>query len=222
MNSERPTNGNDQLPHDNGRDEMENRAALEPLASTLRGAAVWAQPPAGLDSMIVADIRAASAPLGAMPPSRRLAAGGRRRLLVAAAAVAAAAVAFTAGFLFADRNDDDAQPVADVALAGSALVPAASATGVVVDRGAGYAIRLQMAGLPPAPDGSYYEGFLRADDGELVSVGTFHMRGGDGAIVLWSGVGIADYGTLVVTEVVERSAGEATGPVVLEGPLQRR
>jgi len=222
MNSEQqPTNGNDQS-DDDERHDVEYRAALEPLAATLRGGAVWAQPPSGLDSLIVADIRAASArPVSTPPPLRSFAGGGRRRLFVAAVAAAAAVAAFAAGFLVADR-DDDVQPVADVALVGTALVPAASASGDVVDRGAGYAIRLKMAGLPPAPDGSYYEGFLRAADGEMVSVGTFHMRGGDGAVVLWSGVRIAEYPTLVVTEQLERSPDEATGPVVLEGPLQRR
>ena len=69
-----------------------------------------------------------------------------------------------------------------------------------VDRGAGYAIRLDMAGLPPAAEGEFYEGWLRADDGEMVSVGTFHMRSGDSDVVLWSGVRIAEYHTLIVTE----------------------
>ena len=43
--------------------------------------------------------------------------------------------------------------------------------------------------------------------GDWVSVGTFHMRGGDGRVVLWSGVPIARYRELLVTAEIEGSAG---------------
>jgi hypothetical protein len=136
--------------------------------------------------------------------------------------VAAAAVAFGAGLLVADRGEDDVAAVADVDLTGTDLAPDARASGDVIDRGAGYAIRLDMAGLPPAPEGEFYEGWLRADDGDMVSIGTFHMRNGDSPIVLWSGVKIAEYHTLIVTEEQERSGAEASDRVVLEGALDRR
>lgn len=221
MNSEQATNGNDPTADDQTADDTESRAALDPFGSVLRGAAVWAEPPAGLEALIVEQIRSASAapPESAVTASSRASGAGWRRVLPA---VAAAAIAFTGGFLIAHRDDDDPEAVANVALTGTDLTPGASATGEVIDRGAGYAIRLETAGLPPAPDGSYYEGFLRADDGEMVSVGTFHMRGGDGTVVLWSGVQIAEYGTLVVSERVERSDADGTQRVVLEGELRRR
>lgn len=238
MNSDQPINGDEP-----GQDDTSARVAdgvaadiaddqgeaeLEPFAQVLRGAAVWAEPPVGLATMVVEQVRAASAAAAASPVVSRSArpvpsdASSRawRRLLPAVAA--AAAIAFGAGFLIADRGDDEAEAIADVALTGSDVVPEASATGDVLDRGAGYAIRLQVAGLPPAPEGSYYEGFLRAADGEMVSVGTFHMRGGAGAVVLWSGVRVADYQTLVVTAEVERSGDDQPGPIMMEGPVQRR
>lgn len=233
MNSDQPINGDesgqdDTLPFgDDVDDDTADRARLQPFSLALRTEAVWTEPPPGLATLVVEQVRAASAQspppvasIAAAPPSGGAASGVWRRLLPAVAA--AAAVAFAAGFLIADRGDDDPEAIADVALLGSDVVPDASATGDVLDRGAGYAIRLQVAGLPPAPEGSYYEGFLRADDGEMVSVGTFHMRGGAGAVVLWSGVRVADYQTLVVTAEVEGAGDDQPGPIMMEGPVQRR
>ena len=217
MNSEQPTNGTDDTP-----DDTEFRALLEPFAGVLRSDAVWAQPPEGLGEAIVSHVRAAA--VQASPESSALhgARTIRRRWVRPALAAAAIAAAFAAGLVVANPDDDDVSAIADVDLAGTDLAPDASATGDVVDRGAGYAIRLVMAGLPPAPEGEYYEGWLRADDGEMVSVGTFHMRSGDSPVVLWSGVRIAEYNTLVVTEETERSGQEASDRVVLEGLLERR
>jgi hypothetical protein len=222
MNSERPTNGIDDTP-----DESQLRSLLEPVASVLRDPATWVEPPAGLDASIVERIRAV-APATGGPASYRphLARRTRRRswLTPALGAAAAVALAFVAGVLIADDDvdDDEAAAIADVSLAGTELAPDASAKGDVIDRGAGYAIRLDMAGLPPAAEGEYYEGWLRADDGEMVSVGTFHMRNGDSPIVLWSGVRIAEYHTLVVTEEAERAGDDPSDRVLLQGEVERR
>ena len=98
---------------------------------------------------------------------------------------------------------------------------AATADGTVVDAGAGYAVSLEVAGLPVAPEGAYYEGWLHNESsGDWVSIGTFHMRNGDGRVVLWSGVPIADYRELVVTAETEGS-GAAPGDAVLTGQLTR-
>jgi hypothetical protein len=217
MNSEQPTNGTD-TPDD----DTEFRALLAPFAGVLGSAATWADPPADLEESIVEQVRATPAPDRIVAPPRSI--GSRRRLwAVPLTAAAAAAVAFGAGLLIADGDgEDDVAAVADVDLVGTDLAPDAHARGDVVDRGAGYAIRLDMAGLPPAAEGEYYEGWLRADDGEMVSVGTFHMRSGDSDIVLWSGVRIAEYDTLIVTEEQERSGADASDRVVLEGPVERR
>ena len=217
MNSEQPTNG-----IDTPDDDSEFRALLAPFAGVLGSAAMWADPPADLESSIVEQIRTTSAADRIVAPPRSI--GSRRRLwAVPLTAAAAAAVAFGAGLLIADGDgDDDVAAIADVELAGTELAPDAQASGDVVDRGAGYAIRLDMAGLPPAAEGEYYEGWLQADDGEMVSVGTFHMRSGDSNIVLWSGVRIAEYHTLIVTEEQERSGADASDRVVLEGAVERR
>jgi hypothetical protein len=218
MNSERPTNG-----IDTPDDDTELRALLAPFADVLGSEAMWAEPPAGLVDSIVAQISATTPAVVALAPPTPI--GSRRRRpiwAVPSMAAAAAVAAFLAGFLIADRDDDDVSAIADIELAGTPLAPDARARGDVVDRGAGYAIRLDMAGLPAAAEGEFYEGWLRADDGEMVSVGTFHMRSGDSDVVLWSGVRIAEYHTLIVTEEQERSGAEASDRVVLEGAVERR
>lgn len=217
MNDERPTNG-----MDDGNDEAMLRATLEPWDAALRSDAVWADPPRDLADSIAGAIE--SARVGPRPEpaaGREARTRSRVRPLLVAAAVAAA---FGVGLVVAggDEDNDQIAAVAEIELTGTDLAPEARARGDVVDRGAGFAIRLTMAGLPPADEGEYYEGWLRADDGEMVSVGTFHMRNGDGPIVLWSGVHFAEYDTLVVTEQTERAGQVASDRVMLEGPVEPR
>ena len=217
MNDEQPPTGID--PDD---DDSESRAALAPFAAILGSAAVWAEPPAELEALVLERVRVAAAP-GTVAPARSPA---RTRSAVARwvlpAVAAAAAVAFAAGFVIANRDDDGGRTaMADVELVGTELAPDASASGEVVDSGAGYAITIRVEGLPPAPEGEYYEGWVQAPDGAMVSVGTFHMRSGDDAVVLWSGVKIGEYSTLIVSEHVEREPMDTALSVLLAGPIQR-
>ena len=140
------------------------------------------------------------------------------------AIAAAALVAFAAGALLTGGDDDgrSREPIADIELAPTALGAGATAEGTVADAGAGYSINIEVAGLPPAPEGEYYEGWLHDEEtGNWVSVGTFHMRGGDGRVVLWAGVPIAEYRELVVTAEVEGSSN-GRGDILLAGPLEDR
>ena len=75
-----------------------------------------------------------------------------------------------------------------------------------------------MHGLPPAEPGTYYQGWVKGDEG-LVTVGTFHLRGGDDTIDLWSGVPLDRYPTLTVTLQEEGGGQESSGVVVLSGPV---
>ena len=80
---------------------------------------------------------------------------------------------------------------------------------------------IDVAGLPAAPEGEYYEGWLHAEEtGEWVSVGTFHMRGGDDHVELWSGVPVDRYPTLTVTLQEEGAGQESSGRVVLSGDVR--
>lgn len=82
---------------------------------------------------------------------------------------------------------------------------------------AGWWIRIDLQGLEPAPDGSYYEGWL-TDGTDLVSVGTFHMRDGDN-VVLWSGVPMSDYPQFSVTRELIAEGPSSSGVVVATGHL---
>lgn len=227
----------DESLHDRaGGDDTEHLDALAAFGDTLRSVAVWDEPPGDLADRIVGAVQGQpgaepgpgeAAPATPSPPVRL---DERRRrhnwLVPGLAAAAAAAVAFAAGLL-AGGDDDEAvaDPIADVELApAAAATDDAVATGTVVDAGAGYAIRLRVSGLEPAAKGEYYEGWLYDETtGDWVSIGTFHMRGGDDDVLLWSGVPIARYGELIVTSEIEGGAGdEDRGRAVLEGPVIRR
>lgn len=200
---------------------------LATFDASLRSSAVWAVTPHDLGPRIAAAIaseRASERAIGL--PSGPTATGRRRSTLarVLLPVAAGALLAFAAGVLIGRAGDsspavdDVADAAATVTLAGTDLAPGAIATGAIFDKGAGYSIRLRMEGLAPAPSGEYYEGWLRSDDGDLVSVGTFHMRNGDGTVVLWSGVAVDDYPTLLVTAQTEGDP-VSSDAVVLSGPV---
>ena len=91
-------------------------------------------------------------------------------------------------------------------LAGTELEPDAAGRATIASMDSGFEIELDINGLPPAPAGTYYQGWLRNEDGDAVTIGTFHGREGTDDIILWSGVDVADYPTLTVTIQQERAA----------------
>jgi Anti-sigma-K factor rskA len=210
-------------------------ASLERFGTTLRRAAVWEDPPDDLGDRILAEVGALRAgdshtSEGALSdlPARDVSAARRRRggswVWPGLAVAAAALVAFAAGALLTGEDDDSRsrEPMAVVALTATDLSPGARAEGDAVDAGAGFSINIDVSGLPPAPIGEYYEGWLHdAQTDDWVSVGTFHMREGDGRVVLWSGVPLGRYNELVVTSEVEGSTG-GHGDILLEGQFQTR
>jgi hypothetical protein len=58
-----------------------------------------------------------------------------------------------------------------------------------------------------------------SDDGEGVSIGTFHLRGDEMPIVLWSGVPLADYPEIWVTLESEADGPEASDQIVMTGRI---
>lgn len=106
-----------------------------------------------------------------------------------------------------------------LAMTGTDLESEAIGTATVRPTGSGWWIRLDVAGLPPAPEGTYYEGWVWSDDGEGVSIGTFHLRGEEGAVILWSGVEMTEYPSLWVTLEEEDGAAEASDQLVLTGHM---
>jgi hypothetical protein len=217
----------------NGRidDPDEDRAIaafLDAVAPTLRDEAVWAEPPAGLADSIIAAIAAerqapppdvATTPT-AVPTAPRPVVSARRRRSRAAwwvGAAAAAVVAVLAVGMVVSRDDEGSQEA--FAIEGTDLDPDAAATAEVNELGAGVAIRLDIHDLEPAPDGFYYQGWVRNAEDESVTVGTFHMRAGDSTVTLWSGVDINEYSTLTVTLQEEGAGPESSGEVVLRGSI---
>lgn len=145
-----------------------------------------------------------------------------RRRWIAPFIAGAAAAALTFGAISV-LSDDDARVGSEVALAGTELAPAASGSVEVVGTPNGTVLLLDVSGLPPAADGTYYEAWLRQDAEVGVSAGTFHLRGAGAAgssaqIELWAGVSIDDYPLFTVT-IQEEADSESSGRVVLRGQV---
>ena len=204
----------------------------EDVRALLADPGVWAEPdPGGADALLAIIRRTVAAetplvtpgPLTAVPGDRgpqhlgtaRPRLGGRRLVPVLAAAAVLVLVVGVVGAVFADRGGDQGN---GFAIEGTELAPSASATAMVDDLPAGASIRLDVRGLPPAQPGTFYEAWVKGDAG-AVTVGTFHMRGGDDWVYLWSGVDLARYPTLAVTLEKEDNDQSSSGQVVLTGRI---
>jgi len=102
----------------------------------------------------------------------------------------------------------------DVVLAGTRLAPGASATARLHATPSGLAIELDVWGLAPSRPGYYYQAWMKGPRG-LVTIGTFHLRGGPGTVELWSAVTLTDYPTITVTREPEDGNPASSGRVVL-------
>jgi Anti-sigma-K factor rskA len=196
------------------------------LARLLDDPAVWAEVPAGLRERTLAEAtRAEDDAVVPLPdawsrddgvrttgPTRRV---GRRRVVLAAAAVAVLGLLGAGGLLSA--RDPRAGGV-EVALTGTDDSPGAAATAELRDEPAGVSVELDADGLPPAPEGSFYEVWLVGVTGK-VSAGTFHRRGQQDRITLWLGVDPYDYDAITVTRQPVAGGTPADGVVVLRGEL---
>lgn len=132
------------------------------------------------------------------------------------AGVAAAIVLF-AGFAFVVGGDD--RDGVELALDSTELAPEAQGVVEIVGTPNGTVLLLDVSGLPPAPEGSYYEAWLRQDAEVGVSAGTFHLRGGGGEIELWAGVTTEDYPLFTIT-IQDEAEPVSSGRVVLRGLVE--
>ncbi len=180
--------------------------------------AVWAEPSStGADDLVAAiEAESSGAAVTAARPSPSPARfGAHRRRLIVSAAAGLVVVAGAVGILLRAADDGDGR---DFDVAGTELAPDASAVATVEETGSGVAIELDVSGLPPAERGMYYQAWVKGPDG-LVTVGTFHMRGGDDSVELWSGVPLDRYPTLTVTLQEEGGGQESSGRIVLSGDV---
>lgn len=177
----------------------------ERLGRVLARAETWSQTPAGVADRVIAAITSE--------------ARGRRRPLSKtwSWAAAAAAVVVVVAVVAGSALDNPVQRV--VEMEGTELAMSATGRAILRERGGGWWISLDVAGLEPATEGQYYEGWLWSDDGEGVSVGTFHLRDSSDPIILWSGVDPDSYPALWVTLEAEDGDAAASDHVLLRGRI---
>ncbi|HSM45996.1 MAG TPA: anti-sigma factor [Acidimicrobiia bacterium] len=185
------------------------RARLDLIRQILASEAAWAEPPPEVADRLLAAIGSTkrSAVATRSPRRRRW---GWAAAISGAAAAAAVALAGVFG-VFSAPNEQV------VEIAGTDLEPAATGEAAIGETDAGWWIRLDIEQLPAAEPGTYYEGWMWNDQGEGVSIGTFHLRGGTEPVVLWSGVDPIDYPAIWVTLEDEDGDPSASDRVVMRG-----
>lgn len=215
-------------------DPADDEVALEPrLVALLAEADMWDEPDPDVEASIVAAISAAAAATAATAeasdpagepatdrpgrPGNVVEISAARRWIAPFLAGAAAVLLVVAAIAIVPRGGGDDADVVSIALEATPEAPGASATADVAATPLGTRIDLAVTGLPPAPQGSYYEAWLRQNADVGVSAGTFHLRGGDGAIELWAGVGLDEYPLITVTLQREGGGAASSGVVVLRG-----
>lgn len=194
--------------------------AFPDLAAVLGSDAVWAEPPADLEDLVVGEITARAGDTTAARPSPASTGDTRptRRLVAVAAAVVIVAGVGISLIL----SDDDDGPTGDVfALEATDLAADAHGEVELTELRNGLRIMLSVADLPPAADGQFYEAWMSSAAGP-VSAGTFHMRSGAGEIELWAGVVPSErYQRLAITLEDEDGDATSSGRVVLIAELDQ-
>lgn len=185
------------------------RERLELIREILTREATWSEPPPQVADRLLAAIGAgrhlATVQQAPSPP----------RWGWAAAAVLGAVALVLAVLGVAGVFTPPEEQV--VAISGTELEPGASGEAAIRPAAAGWWIRLEIEDLPAAGPGTYYEGWVWNDDGQGVSIGTFHMRGDTGSVVLWSGVDPVDYPAIWVTLEDEDGDPSASDRIVMWG-----
>lgn len=202
-NSEYLASGSGEKPADHER--------LDMIRAILADEATWSEPPPEVGDEVIASIAASSEPGPRSDSPRRRGS----KLLAGVAAAAAVLVVIVGIFTALDGETDEIV----MAVEGTELEADASGQATLVPTGDGWSIRLQVSDLPAADPGSYYEGWMWNDDGQGVSIGTFHLRGGGETVILWSGVSPEDYPSIWVTHEDEDGDPSASDRVVLRGRL---
>lgn len=185
---------------------------LDLIRDVLAESSTWEEPSEG----VVEGLLAAIAREGHTPPAEPAVRSARRPLLLAAGSVAA--IALLVFGIVSVFDEQIAETV--VAMTGTDLAPAASGIASLRPTPSGWYIGLDVSGLPAAPEGSYYEGWVWSDDDHGVSIGTFHLRAGDDSVVLWSGVDVAEYPAIWVTLEDETEGPEASDQIVMKGRVE--
>ena len=186
---------------------------LDLIRGLLDQESIWAEPPPEVVDALMASIG------GGEPPQVPAAKPRRRVNWTAIAAVLGLTAVLVAMLLGPLSGTPQPLPEAMVALTGTELAPTLEGSAAVRSTGSGWWIRLEVTGLPPAPEGSYYQGWV-GDQSDAVSIGTFHMRDGEDPVVLWSGVSLIDYPSLFVTLQEEGKGTQPSDRMMLSGAIE--
>ena len=98
-------------------------------------------------------------------------------------------------------------------------MPDASGDVVLREEPSGFSVTLNVAGLPPAPERTFYEAWVVSEEHGKVSAGTFHIREPQDDITLWLGVDPAGYDAITVTRQPVDGGTLADGVLMLRGEL---
>lgn len=212
----------------------QQQAQLHDVRSALGADTTWASPPADLEDAVVAAVLAAQADAGVTSTAPPLTAdtandaapvvsldqaraNRRSRTWIAAAGAIAAAFAllgFFAGSISSD-SDTGRDPGLELAMIGTPLDADATGTIQITETGSGVAFTLNVTNLDPAPEGFYYQAWIKGPDG-AITIGTFHARENGNNIELWSGVAMDNYPLVTVTLQEEGGGPMSSGQVVLK------
>lgn len=174
---------------------------LDATRAALREPKTWADPPFDVESNVIASIRTESV--------RTVDTSWRAWIprLAGVAAITLIAVALMAFWPTGTKVD----------LIGTEMMPQASGVATLDATESGWAIEVSLTDMPPAEPGTYYEGWVWSDDGKGVSIGTFHLRGGNKPVTLWSGVGVGEYPSIWISVQTEGAGNEVSDQIVMRG-----
>ena len=204
-------------------------AELDALRAELSAAAVWDEPPAGLEDRVVRAVTEAAAAerqLQAAPsptPSQswwaRLRARLSQRRSALALSLSVPVVAAAAVAIVLVTSSGTSTPALQFAMVveGTPLAPAAHGSATLTKHTSGWEIKLSATGLPRREGKQFYQAWLKNAAGVLVPVGTFNDARD---VTLWSGVPVTKFRSLTVTQQVANGNPHSSGRRVLTGTIR--
>ena len=209
-------------------------AELDLLRAELGAAAVWEEPPAGLEDQVVRAVTQAaiaapastvSAPAesdGQRAPAQswwsrlRARLALRRPALALALSLPVAAAAAVAIALVTSSGTSTPELQFAMVVVGTPLAPGAHGSATLTKKTSGWEIKLNATGLPRREGTQFYQAWLKNAAGVLVPVGTFNDARN---VTLWSGVPVTKFRSLTVTQQVANGNPKSSGRKVLTGTI---
>jgi Anti-sigma-K factor rskA, C-terminal len=207
-------------------------AELDALRAELRVPAVWDEPSAGLEDLVVRAVTEAAAADEAAPslspapsPSQspswwerwRGRLSQRRSALALSLSVPVVAAAAVAIVLITSSGSGTPALRFAMVVEGTPLAPGAHGSATLTKHTSGWEIKLTATGLPRREGRQFYQAWLKNAAGVLVPVGTFNDARD---VTLWSGVPVTKFRSLTVTQQVANGNPASSGRRVLTGTIR--